>query len=198
VFLSCSKCWDLLSACNVATRKTTVVTATGCGLDDLEVPVRVPVDKKKRILLSSHLPYRPWNPLSFLSYGPRAKGPRREGPSTEVKKTGIRTRTWEALIKLAPWPESESELYRPSGRRLSAKLVAIFANRGCYVVSVTYLYGRILGFLDRSCYFFFQVAPQLYSRGWVNPVPDPLLHRKYGSAGNRIRTSGSVARNFED
>jgi hypothetical protein len=41
---------------------------------------------------------------------------------------------------------------------------------------------------------FFQVAPQLYSRGWVDPVPDPLLLRKSGSAGNRIRTSGSVAR----
>jgi hypothetical protein len=26
-------------------------------------------------------------------------------------------------------------------------------------------YGRIIGFLDRSRYFFFQVAPQLYSRG---------------------------------
>jgi hypothetical protein len=22
---------------------------------------------------------------------------------------------------------------------------------------------------------FYQVAPQLYSRGWVDPVPDPLL-----------------------
>jgi hypothetical protein len=33
------------------------------------------------------------------------------------------------------------------------------------------LYGRILDFLGRSCYFFFQVAPQLYSRGWVDPVP---------------------------
>jgi hypothetical protein len=32
------------------------------------------------------------------------------------------------------------------------------------VVSVTDPYGRILGFLDRSRYFFFQVAPQLYSR----------------------------------
>jgi hypothetical protein len=30
-------------------------------------------------------------------------------------------------------------------------------------------------FLDRSRYFFFQLAPQLYSRGWVDPVPDPLL-----------------------
>jgi hypothetical protein len=41
-------------------------------------------------------------------------------------------------------------------------------------------------------FFFFQVTPQFYSRGWVDPVPYPLLLRKYGSAGNRTRTSGSV------
>jgi hypothetical protein len=40
-----------------------------------------------------------------------------------------------------------------------------FADRGCHVVSVTDPYRRILGFLDRSGYFLFQVAPQLYSRG---------------------------------
>jgi hypothetical protein len=50
-----------------------------------------------------------------------------------------------------------------------------FADRGCHVVSVANPYCRILGFLDRSRCFFFQVAPQLYSRGWVDPVPDPLL-----------------------
>jgi hypothetical protein len=44
-----------------------------------------------------------------------------------------------------------------------------------------------LGFVDRSRYFFFQVAPQLWSRGWVDPVPDPLLVRKSGRAGNRTR-----------
>jgi hypothetical protein len=33
------------------------------------------------------------------------------------------------------------------------KKLATFADRGCYVVSVTDPYGRILGFLDRSCYF---------------------------------------------
>jgi hypothetical protein len=42
-----------------------------------------------------------------------------------------------------------SELYLPSDRRLSAKLVPTFADRGCYVVSVTDPYGRILEFLDR-------------------------------------------------
>jgi hypothetical protein len=37
------------------------------------------------------------------------------------------------------------------------------------VISVTNPYGRILGFLDRSCYFFFQVAPQLYSKAEWTP-----------------------------
>jgi hypothetical protein len=96
-----------------------------------------------------------------------------------------------------PWPESASELHRPSDRRLSAKLVLTFADRGFHVVKVTDLYGRILGFLDLSRYFFFQVAPQLYSRGWVDPVPDPLLLRKPGSAGNWTLASGSVARNSD-
>jgi hypothetical protein len=101
-----------------------------------------------------------------------------------------------AAKKKAPWPESASELYQPSDRRWSAKLMTTFADRGCHV-SVTDPYGRILGYLDRSRYFFFQVVPQLYSRGWVGSVPDPLLLRKSGSAGNRTRTSGSVARNTD-
>jgi hypothetical protein len=44
--------------------------------------------------------------------------------------------------KKIPWSESGSELHRPT-----------FADKGCHVVSVTDLYGRILGFLDRSRYF---------------------------------------------
>jgi hypothetical protein len=61
------------------------------------------------------------------------------------------------------------------------------------VVSTTVPYGRILGFLDRSSYFLFLVAPQLYSRGWVDSVPDSLLLliRKSSSPGNRTLTSGS-------
>jgi hypothetical protein len=69
--------------------------------------------------------------------------------------------------------------------RLLAKVVPTFADRGCHVVSVMDPYDRILGFLDRSRYFFFQVPTRLYSRGWVEPVPDPLLLRKCGSLGNR-------------
>jgi hypothetical protein len=62
--------------------------------------------------------------------------------------------------KKTPWTEPVSELYRPSNRRLSAKLVPTFANGGCRMVSPTDKHDRILGFLNRSCYFFFQVAPQ--------------------------------------
>jgi hypothetical protein len=60
------------------------------------------------------------------------------------------------------------------------------------MASVTYLV-----FLDRSLYFFFQVAPQLFSQIWVNLVPHPLLPRKSGSAGNWTRIFGSVARNSD-
>jgi hypothetical protein len=74
------------------------------------------------------------------------------------------------------WPESASELYWPSNRRLSTKLVPTFADRGRHMVSVMDPYGH---------YFFFQVALQLYSRDWVDPVPDPLLLRKSDSARNR-------------
>jgi hypothetical protein len=56
-------------------------------------------------------------------------------------------------LKKTPWSESASELYRPSDRRLSAKWLPTFADRGWYVVSLTDPYGRILSFLDKSCYF---------------------------------------------
>jgi hypothetical protein len=66
------------------------------------------------------------------------------------------------LWKKNLWPKSASELYLPRDLRLSMKIMPTFADRWCNVVSVTDPYGRNLGFLDRSRYFFFQVAPQLY------------------------------------
>jgi hypothetical protein len=56
-----------------------------------------------------------------------------------------------------------------------------------HVASVMDPQGLILGFLVRSRYYRFQVDPRLYSGGWVDPIPDPLLHRKSGSAWNRTR-----------
>jgi hypothetical protein len=54
-----------------------------------------------------------------------------------------------------------------------------------HVVSVTDPYVHILGFLDMSRNLFFQVAAQLYARGGVDPVPDPLLLSKSSSSENR-------------
>jgi hypothetical protein len=41
------------------------------------------------------------------------------------------------LKRDTPWPEFASELYRPSDRRLSVKLVPNYADRGCHAVSAT-------------------------------------------------------------
>jgi hypothetical protein len=71
---------------------------------------------------------------------------------------------------------------------LSAKVNAKFCEYGeCRVVSWADPHVRNLAFLDRSRYSFFQLAPQQYSGGWVDPVPNPLLLRKSGSTGNRTR-----------
>jgi hypothetical protein len=48
---------------------------------------------------------------------------------------------------------------------LVGEVIDNFCDRECYVVSATNPYGHIRGFLDWRRYFFFQVAPQLYSRG---------------------------------
>jgi hypothetical protein len=47
-----------------------------------------------------------------------------------------REKTPECLLK-TPWPESASELYRPSDHRLSVKLVPTFEDKECHVISVT-------------------------------------------------------------
>jgi hypothetical protein len=44
-----------------------------------------------------------------------------------------------------------------------------------------------LSFLDQSRYFSFMQLLIYPHKGWVNPVPDPLLLRKSGSNGNRNR-----------
>jgi hypothetical protein len=73
--------------------------------------------------------------------------------NTKTGKEDIFKATIENDIpkKKTPWSESASELYRPSDRRLSAKLLPTFADKGCHVFSVTDPYGRIL---DRSRYFY--------------------------------------------
>jgi hypothetical protein len=89
---------------------------------------------------------------------------------TSLQNTTSRINTQKKKKKSLPW--SVSELYRPGDRRLSVKLVPMFADSGCRVVSAMDRHGHIIVFLYRSRCYFFQVAPQLYSRGWVDPPPD--------------------------
>jgi hypothetical protein len=117
--------------------------------------------------------------------------------STPIEAPIITYHVESIIYMITPWPESTSELYRPSDRRLSSKLVPTFANRG---VSRSQRGGSLrplFAFSRLEPLLFFQVAPQLCSRGWVDPLPVPLLLWKSGSAGNRSQTSGSVARNSE-
>jgi hypothetical protein len=60
------------------------------------------------------------------------------------------------------WQQFVNDLYQPNERHLSTKIVSTFADRGNCVVSTTDPHSRIIGFLDRSRYYFFQVA-HLYS-----------------------------------
>jgi hypothetical protein len=75
-------------------------------------------------------------------------------------------------LKKTPLSESASVLYRPSDRRLSAKW---FADKGCHVVRRDGSLRPYSWFSRQEPLLFYQVTPQLYSRGWVEPVPDPLL-----------------------
>jgi hypothetical protein len=83
-----------------------------------------------------------------------------------------------------------SELYWPSDRRLSVKVLPTFVDRGCYVVSTAYplwLYSRIsrpepLLFLSSSS------SSCAHGAEWT---PFQTHHlEKSGSAANQTQTSG--------
>jgi hypothetical protein len=66
------------------------------------------------------------------------------------------------------YTKKNSETWAPRDRIIPTErppLVGEVSDNFCHVVSVTDPYGRILGFLDRSRYYLFQVAPHLSSRG---------------------------------
>jgi hypothetical protein len=65
----------------------------------------------------------------------------------------------------------------PTKRPPLVGVVSTSADRGCCVVSATNFHGRQFRFSRPEPLLSFQVAPQLSSRGWVDPVADPLLLR---------------------
>jgi hypothetical protein len=101
---------------------------------------------------------------------------KREKISTEKRKKK-KLRGFGPLANYAD--RATAACWRSSANFLRIGDVAWSAQRIPPVVS--------LGFLDRSRHYIFQVAPQLSSRGWVDPVRDSLLLRKSGSAWDRTQ-----------
>jgi hypothetical protein len=90
----------------------------------------------------------------LINGNPKALGRNREAcRSVQIPFSNVWCVRGKTKTKNTPWSESASELYQPSDRRLSAKWLPTFEDRGCHVVSVTDSYGRILGLVDRSRYF---------------------------------------------
>jgi hypothetical protein len=101
-----------------------------------------------------------WPKKRLLHTSARDKG--RKAASTDC--------AWSRIVEFRESKLNSVELVRertiPTERSpLVGEVSAYFSNRGCHVVSLTDPYRRNLGFLHRSRYFFFQVAPQFYSRG---------------------------------
>jgi hypothetical protein len=97
------------------------------------------IPRKENILSSSPRPHWLWGPPSLLSSGNRPQGSNGRGVKTTHFCPVLRL--WmRGAIKLKTklrGLQSASELYRPSDRHLSAKLVPTFADRGSRVVSAT-------------------------------------------------------------
>jgi hypothetical protein len=83
-------------------------------------------------------------------------------------------RLWYFLYSVAFSPQTNyTERATAACRRIYCQLLRI--------EGVTWSAQRIptaVNFLDRSRYFSIQVAPQLPSRGWVDPVPRPTTSQK--------------------
>jgi hypothetical protein len=71
--------------------------------------------------------------------------------------------------KKTPWSESASELYRPSDLRLSASDRQLVRIEGA-TWSAWRIPPAVFSRFSRQEPLLYQVAPRLYSRGWVDPV----------------------------
>jgi hypothetical protein len=77
----------------------------------------------------------------------------------------------------------------------TSEVVPIFAVGGCCDVAQRMPSEVNLSFLGRSRYFFFQVAPQLTSWGWMDHVQNHYYSENPAPPGIEPGTSVSVARN---
>jgi hypothetical protein len=87
-----------------------------------------------------------------------------------------------------PWVLVRKRTIPTEDRRWSAKLVPTFADSGAWRGQRGgSLQSLISVYRPKPLSFFFIVASHLSLLGWADPIPDPRLLRKPGSAGNRTR-----------
>jgi hypothetical protein len=128
----------------------------------------------------------------------------------KLGKTGIMRREWRRKTE-DNWEKEKRKVKKTKHHDLSPRAnytdraTAACRRSDCKLVRIegaTWSAWRISPavfsrFSRQEPLLFYQVASQLYSRGWVDPVPDPLLFFFSCSAGNRTRASGSIAKNSD-
>jgi hypothetical protein len=172
-------------------RRSGACIATGYGFDDRRFGARVTIES--RIFTRTYRPDRLWVPLSLLPIGCFRGGEAAEtwahrqimARLRKLKKTKLNSMVWVR--------ERTIPIERPP---LVGEVIANFLRMEGATWSAWRIPTAVYRFSRRGPLLFCQVAPQLYSRGWVDPVPDPLRFFS-GSAGNRTRAFGSVARNSD-
>jgi hypothetical protein len=97
--------------------------------------------------------------------------------------------------KQTPWPESTKELYRPSDRRLTAKLVPTFAGREVLRSQRNRSPRKYSWFSRPEPLIFISSSSSIVLMRLIGPRSSPLFHRKCSIAGNRTRAFRSVTRN---
>jgi hypothetical protein len=107
-----------------------------CVPESPEIPHTFPV-----LLHSSPAQYRKWNRIFLQTSSLHAVKSLRVCLTWRQRLLLLLLRFFIVVVFFllfkTPWPESASELYRPSDRHLSANLVPTFADRWCHVVSAT-------------------------------------------------------------
>jgi hypothetical protein len=99
-------------------------------------------------------------------------------PRVNARLSNCSTITTTNKENKTPWPKFTSKRYRPSDRRLSTKLVPTFTDIECHMVNVADPYGRNLGFLDRSRYFFLLSSSSIVLTRLSGPRSRPTTFKK--------------------
>jgi hypothetical protein len=119
-------------------------------------------------------------PLNELTMG---------GHSVWIARYRTKSRGVKSLNKQTPWPLVRKRNLPTKRPPLVGEIYCQHLRREwcCVVSAADPLRSLISVFFRPELLPSFQVAPHLFSGGWLDPVPDSLLRRKFGSSWNRTQ-----------